>query len=338
MPGARIVTSAPGQPDRVSTSDAIQVAFQPSGGIESIIQKSNVVYSDANLRAWGDSARYSPGDQTLYLAGSPRVVEGGMTTTARSMRMVRSTGDAFADGDVKSTYSELKAQPNGALLAASGPIHVTSHSMVIHRDPGVATYSGNARLWQDANVVEAPSIEFDREHRSVIARGKTGQPVSTVLAQNNQGGKPTLVTLTSDRLKYTDNERKAHFEGGVTVRSADATIAAGQLDAYLQRRVDSADHPGSPSSASPGAPSRLEKIVAENRVVITQPGRRAEGDRLVYTAADDQFVLTGGLPSIFDAEHGKVSGDSLTFFRRDGRVQVEGETKSPTVTKTRVAR
>jgi len=29
---------------------------------------------------------------------------------------------------------------------------------------------------------------------------------------------------------------------------------------------------------------------------------------LVYTAADDKFVLTGGPPSIFDAERGKITG------------------------------
>jgi len=49
-------------------------------------------------------------------------------------------------------------------------------------------------------------------------------------------------------------------------------------------------------------------------------------------------VLTGGPPSIFDAEHGKITGDSLTFYKRDDRVLVEGKEASPTVTTTRVAR
>jgi len=49
-------------------------------------------------------------------------------------------------------------------------------------------------------------------------------------------------------------------------------------------------------------------------------------------------VLTGGPPSIFDAEHGKITGVSLTFFRHDDRVLVEGNNLSPTVTQTRVAR
>ena len=71
---------------------------------------------------------------------------------------------------------------------------------------------------------------------------------------------------------------------------------------------------------------------------MQQSGRRAVGQQLVYTAADDKFVLSGGSPSIFDAERGKTTGVSLTFFRRDDRVLVDGEASSPVVTQTRVAR
>jgi len=62
------------------------------------------------------------------------------------------------------------------------------------------------------------------------------------------------------------------------------------------------------------------------------------GEILTYTAAEDKFVLTGGPPSIFDAEHGKITGVSLTLFRRDDRVVVEGDSSSPAVTQTRVVR
>ena len=71
---------------------------------------------------------------------------------------------------------------------------------------------------------------------------------------------------------------------------------------------------------------------------MQQPGRRAVGQQLVYTAAEDKFVLSGGAPSIFDAERGKTTGVSLTFYRRDDRVLVDGEASSPVVTQTRVAR
>jgi len=43
-------------------------------------------------------------------------------------------------------------------------------------------------------------------------------------------------------------------------------------------------------------------MVAQGHVVVQQPGRHANSQTLVYTASDDKFVLTGGPPSIFDAE------------------------------------
>ncbi len=108
-PNARIVSQAPGQPDRVSTSNMLDASFRPGSGIESIVQQGSVAYTDSDRKAWGDHAIYTPADQMLVLTGSPRVVDGGMTTTSRNMRLNRSTGDAFAEGDVKSTYSDLKA-------------------------------------------------------------------------------------------------------------------------------------------------------------------------------------------------------------------------------------
>ena len=222
-PDARIVSQNPGQPDRVGASRVLDVTFQPGSGIQSLVQQGNVVYVDGERKAWGTRARYTPADQVLILTGSPRVTDGGMNTTANSMRLNRSTGDAFAEGDVKTTYSDLKPQPGGALLSSSSPIHVTARSMSVHGNSGSALYTGDARLWQDANIVEAPSIEFDRDRRSMVATGSSpSQTVSTVLVQvdnvqaektptGSEETKPTLIAITSARLTYADNERKAHF-------------------------------------------------------------------------------------------------------------------------------
>ena len=114
---------------------------------------------------FADKATYTPADQILVLNGSPRVIDGGMTTTADVIRLNRQSGEAFAD-NVKTTYSDLKPQPGGALLATSEPVHVTARNMVSHKQPGIANYTGNVRLWQTGNVVRAPKIDFDQQNRS----------------------------------------------------------------------------------------------------------------------------------------------------------------------------
>src|ERR1700687_5590175 len=342
-PDAKIVSSrigdskigAPGQPDRVSTSQILDVIFRPAGGVASIKQAGGVTYVDGTLKAsaqrGGDTAR----DQQRVLSGSPRVVDNGMTTTAQTIRMNRTTGDAIAEGNVKSTYSDLKAQPEGGMLASSDPIHVTSRSMTAHRSPAVAVYTGDARLWQNANVVEAPALQFDRDHRSLVAQAGTQgstQPVSTVLVQVDKSGKATPVHITSAHLNYADAERKILLDGGGTATGPDTTLTAQQMTVLLRSRSESQ------ASVGPATPGQVDRIVAEGKVMVAQPTRRATGERLVYTAAEDSFVLTGGPPSIFDAERGKITGDSLTFYRHDDRVLVEGRDTSPTVTRTQVAR
>jgi lipopolysaccharide export system protein LptA len=348
-PDARIVNSSPGQPDRISTSDVVDASFAPQGGIESLTQTGNVHYSDGQpkgkeLQAWSHSGRYTPASQVLVLNGGPRVSTGGMATTADVMRMNRATGDAIADGNVKTTYSELKEQPDGALLASSSPIHVTALKMIVHSSPGVALYTGNARLWQDANIIEAPAIQFDRDRRFVVAQGTSTQPVQTTLVQTEKAqiqaakakGKPTgstaatPINITAMKLTYEDSERKVHYEGGVVAKESEFTATAKALDAYLLPRSQTS------SNQTPAGPGQLDRMVAQGNVAIQQPNRRAQGEKLVYTAAEDKFVLTGGPPSIFDAEQGKITGVSLTFFRRDDRVLVEGESSS-VVTTTRVA-
>ena len=341
-PNTRVVSSDPGHPDRVSVGNTIDASFRPGQGIEFLVQQGNVAYTDADRKAWADRIRYTPADQLLALTGSPRVVQGGVTTTARAMRLNRSTGDAFADGGVKTTYSDLKPQPDGALLSSSSPIHVTARTMAVHRSSAGALYTGSVRLWQDANVVEAPAIEFDREKRSMLARGSAGdgsagdaspsQAVSTVLVQVSKSGKVTPVRVTSSRLTYSDEQRTAHFDGGVVAKAVDFTVTASQMDVFLQARGQPAD------GQAVGNAARLDRLVAQGQVVVTQPTRRATGDQLVYTASEDKFVMSGGSPSIFDAEHGKITGVSLTLFRGDDRVLVEGTVTSPSVTQTRVAR
>ncbi len=156
--------------------------------------------------------------------------------------------------------------------------------------------------------------------------------MSTVLVQLDKSGKATPVAITSPRLAYSDAERKIVLDGGVTAKGADVTMTARQMNVFLRSLAQSSD----PSNRV--TPGQVDHIVAEGDIAITQPARRATGERLEYVAADDKFILTGGPPSIFDAERGKITGDSLTFFRHDDRVLVEGRETSPTTTRTRVAR
>lgn len=354
-PDARIVSMSPDQPEKVSTSQNLDVAFGPDGSAERLIQTGNFVYHEPPAKpdvggraAFAEKAAYTPGDQLLLLNGSPRVIDGGMTTTATVVRINRQTGDAYADDDVKTTYSDLKPQPNGALLAASDPIHVTAEHMAARNQPGVAHYTGKVRLWQGANVVDAPKIDFDNQNRSMVAQGDPSHPVTSLFVQQSQDGKLTPVDVTSERLTYVDEERRARYTGNVLAKTTTGTVSAEQIDVYLKPAQEPAEETqGTQETAAvqtksvlPGSdgPSKVDHMVAIGKVIVTEPNRRGVGDRLVYTADDGRYLLTGKSPSIFDAEHGTVWGDSLTFYSHDDRVLVESKHSSPTITRARTTK
>ena len=335
-PDAKIVSSAPGQPDRMSSSRALDVIFSNkpgNSGIESVLQQGGVHILEGPRHAFAQNARYTPADETLSLTGSPRVNDPGTMITAESIRMNRATGDAVAENDVKTTYTELKEQPQGALLAAGEPIHVTAKNMVARRATGTARYSGGARLWQGANIVQAQAIEFNRDSRSMSASGRGARPVTTVLVQTDKNGRITPVNITSARLSYNDLERTVYFEGGVVMKTAEGTLTAERVDAFLLPRSEQG------STRLPSGASQLNRAVGSGAVELQQPGRNAKGEKLVYTSTESKYVLTGTkakLPTLSDVAHGNVTGDSLTFYSRDDRVVIGSASSARTVTQTHV--
>jgi lipopolysaccharide export system protein LptA len=343
-PNVHVVSKQPETPDRTTTAQTLDASFNLQNGktaLASLVQSGNVVLSEAARHATAQKAEYSPATHQVLLTGTPLVSDTGMSIAASTIQFDQQTGAAHANGDVRITYSDSTApaaktpEPNtpaaktantkATRKPAPEPLHALASSAQVQRvrDNLQLSLSGSpARLWQAGNVIQAPSINFDRNARTFRARaGDT--PVTTTFVQVDRSGRTTPVTVTAAKLDYSDAKRRADFDGNVTARAADGTISAQHLTVVLSK-------PGT------NALNQLDQIIASGDVRLNQGDRRGTGDRLSYTANDAKFVLTGSpekLPSIFDAEHGQVTGDSLTFYSRDDRVLVESHGKQ-TVTTT----
>ncbi len=335
-PDAKIVSTAPGQPSRTSTSRELLVSFKSGNLIDNVLQKGDVRMQDDQRTGSASQARFSPQADTLAMTGNVRIQDkvSSSSMSADSALLEQRTGELTAKGRVKTTYADLKSQPNGAMLGSSDPIHVTASQMTAQKATGAAQYSGDSRLWQEGNIVQAPVLLFNRPQRSLLATAPSGgRQVSCIFVETDPQGRQTPVEVTAGKLTYTDSDRHARFEGRVIAQGENGTFKADRLDILL--KPQGAKISRSPSEAHA---SEIEQMEALGHVSVDQPERRASGDHLVYTEADGKFVLTGkpgNPPSIFDAEQGKVTGDSLTFFSRDDRVLV-GSKDSRTVTQTRI--
>ncbi|MGC2696964.1 MAG: LptA/OstA family protein, partial [Candidatus Angelobacter sp.] len=272
-PDTRVVESSPGKPDRILTARELRAKFNDKGEIVSAEQTGDFHYQEGTQTASADQSRYGSADENIVLSGSPRVVDTTGTLTANSIQFNRKTRSAFAQDEVKTTYTGLKAQPNGAMLGGSDPIHVTGTTVNVNGTTGVARYT-KARLWQGADIVEAPAMTFDRNQRSLLAQGSQSSRVASSFVQKDKKGKFVPVSVASDKLSYVDSERKAVFSGKVQVKSEETMIAADTVQVILLPK-------GSVNERQTA--SQLDRIVAQGDIQIQQGGRKATGSQLVYT-------------------------------------------------------
>lgn len=298
--------------------------------------------SQPELRATSGHATYEGDGQWLHLTVSPRVVDGGMELTAGKIDVTQTNGDAFAHGNVKATWTNVKnsgiqAPQSTVALGGQDPAHVIADEAHLHQPTGQVEFDGNARLWQDANSVEGPLIVLDRDRRTLTARSAgPAAPVKVVLLSAGKAGAaksegnaanpgikpstPTVIRVRGGDLFYSDVDRKALMRGGqlgsVTAETGTATTKSDQVELQL-----------APTSSQSKGESQVETLTASGHVEVTSQGRRGAGEQLVYTGATGNYVLTGtpaAQPRMSDPERGTATGEALIFNGRDDSVSIEG--------------
>ncbi len=314
------------------------------------------------VRAKADAGVYEQAADRLTMSGAVQVTDPESALFADRVEMMQTSGDATAQGSVRVTYVQESA--GGAVERGAGaggqqePVHVTADRAVSHKATGVTEFfaaaGARAKMWQGGSQVEAPVLDFDRSKKTVVARGEQGTEdgaVRTVLVETpadgsqaggRAGGGGGLgkgagskaaglgfsgpVRVTSREMVYRDAVREVAFRGAVKVVDKDGTLRSDSATVYLAAPAQGADKSaGKAEEMTLGG--RLDHIVALGNVVVEQPGRRATGERLVYTAGDETSVLTGtkgAPPKMVDEAQGTVSGAALRFRSGDDSVVVLG--------------
>jgi lipopolysaccharide export system protein LptA len=298
------------------------------------------------LRATAGRADYAGAGEWLHLTLNPRVEDGALQLTADKVDVSRASGDAFAHGNVKASWTDVGAERNGqpgrpagsVALGGQGPAHIVAAEAQLRHavggTTGEATFSGHARLWQQANSITAPVIVLDRERQTLVAHtADAAEPVRAVLMSAAGGAagkdagksnKPSVIRVRGGDLKYSDVERKAVMHSGVlgtvVAETGTATSASNEVEVTLL--------PVGKNTSKDGGQAQVDHMTARGHVVLTSEGRRGTGEQLVYTSATGEYVLTGTAatpPRMFDPARGTVSGDALIFHGRDDSVSIEGD-------------
>jgi len=332
--------------------------------------------ASGGIRATADRSDYNGVTEILHLTGSPRVHDGAMDMTANTIDFARASGDAFAHGDVRASWVGTGGAggpvPGASLLAASppgggnGPIHAIAAEADLHQATQEIVFRGagqaeEPRLWQAANSVSAPVITLNRQKQTLTAESNgAGEPVRTVLVSQGaralgsagaaKGGKasqPSVIRVRSGDLRYSEEERVAHFRSGSAGRVTAETTGAGGTSTIVSEQAEvtlfpAGTHTGPLSGGANALPNAspsasIDRLTAFGNVVIDWPGRRGTGEKLVYRSEDGNYTLTGTAaapPRIVDEAQGTVTGSALILHSGDDRVTVVGD-GGKTVTETR---
>ncbi len=293
--------------------------------------------AQAPLRATAERASYESTGEQLHLTGSPRVENGGLQLAANTIDVSQETGDAYARGDVKATWTQTGAGAATAgmvsvPLGGDGPAHAIAEEAQLHQASGEAVFRGHARLWQQADSISAPVITLDRQKQTLHAQSAdAAEPVRAVLsaAQNTaerkprrNGNGPGVIRVRGGDLWYSDGARKAMVRGGklgaVVAQAGTATSSSDQVALTLLPAGQHAKRTGQ---------GEVDTMTASGHVVVSSQGRRGTGEQLKYTSATGQYVLTGAAgapPRLTDPQRGSVTGTALIFNSRDDSVIIEG--------------
>ena len=233
-------------------------------------------------------------------------------------------------------------------MGGQGPAHVIANEAQLRQSTGEATFHGHARLWQQANSVAGPVIVLDRTKQTLVARSTDpAEPVRAVLLSasspapgkdagrdaNGKTAPPSVIRVRGGDLKYSDAEHKALMRGGalgtVVAETGTATSVSNEVELIL---LPPGNHAG-----KDGAAGQVDRMTARGRVTLSSEGRRGTGEQLVYTGANEEYVLTGtgaAPPRMTDPTRGSVTGAALIFRSRDDSVTVEGSGQKTTTNTT----
>ena len=349
---------AQGQDSAAETSTGRDmVAHFGADGMWSTVDETGDVrlhQNDADAQA--DRGHFERVTDMATLSGKVIVTDGVWRTTSQLATFRRSANEIRADGRV------LTSQVGSSTPATSfgpGPAHLSGDRLLLDTASGHATYSGHARLWQGASVIEADIVEIDRsahvltatDHVRVIfpqAAWKPQQPPdpASQKAPPNPGAKTEFWRAEASRMTYKSDEGRARLEQGVQAHSNESTLRADSMDLFFTSQDPGRPGPIGPTSKAmlgpAGSPSgetgekELSKAIALGHVVLDQESLHGTGDRADYAASEGTFVLSGGPPRVYDELGNSTSGRQLTLFLADDKILVDSEVGLRTLTMHRV--
>ena len=143
---------------------------------------------------------------------------------------------------------------------------------------------------------------------------------SQTMARSDQPNPPAdntpvnKIRITAQRLVSNSTDNLAEFIGDVKASQGETEITADSLKIFFSDQNEGGE-------TAPG--QSLEKLVATGNVEIKFDNRLAVARQAVYITAQRVLILKGPGAKITSGDN-TITGETITFYRADGRFTVEG--------------
>jgi lipopolysaccharide export system protein LptA len=325
------------RPPALTRSKHLLARFEPgTSRMTRMEQWDDFSYEAGGRHARAARAVLESAEDRILLENAARVWDASGSTAADRIRLDQRTGDFTAEGKVNSSRRPDEKKPATGMLSGGEPLQATASTMRSANGNRLIHYEGGVVLWQGANRLTADQVDIDREKRVLLAAGSVvSQFLDSPPADGAAGGRrdgqkkktaaaPLFTVVKSAKLVYTDEDRLAHYTGGVLLNRPGLQVKSAELRAHL---------------AEAGADSRLEKAFARGTVEIVQKAagrtRTGTGEQADYFAGEEKIVLRGEDAQLIDSARGQTRGAQLTYFANDDRLLVNGAPERPAVSRIR---
>lgn len=346
---------------RVVHARTLTAALDKDAVTEAVFN-GNVSFEEEDLNATAPEVHYRPGKNTIALSGPDAAMASHVTIDQISIDAQRVDvaldSRRIAATQVKTTLRAQAASGRGSrpnaggrampgLLKQGAPANVNANALEYVSETGQATYTGNARLFQDATSISGDMISVDRERGDLLARGSARSTLDLETGRT---------TGSAHEIRYVDTSRTVTYsaepvaptrgrgvasvgpgagEGAPVPSAREAQVKGPQGDLRAERIEIVLAKPD----------NRMDRLEAYTRVTLQIDKRSAAADRLTYHAADERYVMTG-LPSapasIISTTAATATtpqscrqsnGRTLTFSKATETINVDGNAERRTETR-----
>jgi lipopolysaccharide export system protein LptA len=324
--------------ERTARSDRLELKTEPGfGAIQQADFRGRVRFvetgQDRRTTAEAPRALYRIAEDGIDLSRAegvpgpePEVNDGRVSVKARTISMGLASRKLIAETDVRSSLQGRGGKPGSeapgetgaklpSMLKQDEPVLVTSTRLEYDGDASTALYTGTARMWQGQTSIEGDSILINDSTGNLTGQGK----VQTVMFFDDTDPKTKVKTLArttgnADTLVYEEDKRLATYTGKgqeqAHINGPQGDVTANVIRLFLK-----------------AGGNELERAEADDKVIVVEGHRRATGEHLTYTAADDTYVMKGQPVEVDEhtpPQCRKTRGATLTFQRSVDKVVVVG--------------